>query len=43
MPEAVAIPVGLFADPNFPPPKFSVWEARKHPWVNIDMDVEHHD
>ncbi|WP_310467492.1 GFA family protein [Sphingomonas sp.] len=38
----VAIPVGAFADPSFPPPTFSVWERRKHPWVEISGDkVEH--
>ncbi len=25
-----AIPIGAFADPNFPPPRHSVWEERKH-------------
>ena len=43
MPDAIAIPVGLFCDPGFPPPKHSVWEARKHPWVGINTQVEHHD
>ena len=41
--DAIAIPVGLFCDPQFPAPKYSVWEARKHPWVGIDAEVEHHD
>ncbi|MDQ3245595.1 MAG: GFA family protein [Pseudomonadota bacterium] len=42
MPDLVAIPVGAFADPAFPPPRFSVWEERKHPWVTIlGDDVEH--
>jgi hypothetical protein len=40
----VAIPVGAFADPEFPPPRFSVWEERKHSWVEIlGPDVEHSD
>lgn len=39
----IAIPVGLFCDPDFPPPDFSVYEARKHPWVGINTEVEHHD
>ena len=43
MPDAIAVPVGLFCDPAFPPPRFSVWEARKHPWVLIDTEVEHFD
>lgn len=38
----IAIPVGAFADQNFPPPRYSVWEARKHEWVEIlGEDVEH--
>lgn len=39
-PEVVAVPVGAFADPSFPPPKFSVWESRMHPWVRLLADVE---
>jgi hypothetical protein len=43
-PDLIAIPVGAFADPEFPAPKFSVWEARKHDWVAILGDnVEHSD
>jgi hypothetical protein len=42
-PDAIAVPIGAFADPDFPPPKFSVWESRRHPWVAIPADVEHHD
>jgi hypothetical protein len=41
-PDLVAVPVGAFADPHFPPPQFSVWERRKHEWVEISDDqVEH--
>ena len=40
-PDLVAIPVGAFADPNFPRPRFSVWERRKHEWVEILGEVEH--
>jgi hypothetical protein len=29
-PGVVAIPVGAFADPCFPPPTVSVYEARRH-------------
>ena len=42
-PEIIGIPLGAFADPQFPPPKFSVYEARQHPWVRIEADVEHLD
>jgi hypothetical protein len=37
----VAIPVGAFADPSFPAPRFSVYEERMHPWVCVPGDVEH--
>ncbi|UYY60359.1 GFA family protein [Sphingomonas sp. S2-65] len=43
MPGLIAIPVGAFADPDFPSPAFSVYEARKYGWVAITgADVEHH-
>ena len=43
-PGVVAVPLGAFADPGFPPPRFSVWEARKHPWtVVLGDEVEHSD
>ena len=38
----IAIPLGAFDDPYFTSPKFSVWEHRKHDWVEIrGEDVEH--
>jgi hypothetical protein len=38
----IAIPVGAFDDPYFANPAFSVWEDRKHDWVEIlGEDVEH--
>jgi hypothetical protein len=44
IPEAIAIPLGAFADPGFPAPLFSVWEKRKHPWVAIlGEEVQHSD
>lgn len=43
-PDVVAVPVGAFADPAFPPPRFSVWEERKVEWVEIlGANVEHSD
>lgn len=39
--EFVAIPVGAFADPDFPPPSFSVYEERKHGWVSLPEPIEH--
>ena len=40
-PGVTAVPVGAFADPDFPPPRFSVYEHRKHAWVEINGEVEH--
>ena len=38
----VAIPLGAFDDPFFEAPSFSVWEVRRHDWVEIlGPDVEH--
>ena len=38
----LAIPLGAFDDPFFATPRFSVWEERKHDWVEIVGDkVEH--
>jgi hypothetical protein len=39
--EAIAIPVGAFADPSFPPPVFSVYEDRMHTWVSMPREMEH--
>lgn len=41
-PDAVAIPVGAFADPAFPAPRMSLWEIGKHQWVTLPAGVEHH-
>lgn len=38
--ELIAIPLGAFADPEFPAPTVSVWEARKHVWVNSPPGAE---
>jgi hypothetical protein len=37
----LAIPVGAFADPGFPPPRVSVYEGRKHSWVVTPPEAEH--
>jgi len=37
----LTIPVGAFADPDFPPPRVSVYESRMHGWVVMPSDVEH--
>jgi hypothetical protein len=42
-PELIAIPVGAFAEPGFPAPTVSVYEARMHSWTGLPPDVEHID
>lgn len=39
--DAIAIPVGAFADPLFPAPSLSVYEERMHSWVQIPGPVTH--
>lgn len=39
--DQIAIPVGVFADPTFPGPTFSVYEERMHGWVVMPEDIEH--
>ena len=40
--DLVAIPLGTFDNPYFLEPAFSVWEERKHDWVEITgQHVEH--
>ena len=39
--DSIAIPIGTFADPAFPPPTVSVYEERMHSWVAMPKDIEH--
>lgn len=39
--DVIAIPVGAFADPKFPAPRYSVYEERMHSWIQVPGDVEH--
>ena len=43
IPDAIAVPIGAFADPSFPAPRISVYEVSRHPWVGMPADVEHMD
>ena len=40
MPDVLAIPVGAFADPDFPPPTVSVYGIRRHAWVQLPPGIE---
>jgi hypothetical protein len=43
LPGHVGVPVGAFADPHFPAPAVSIYEARRHAWVSLPEGVEHLD
>jgi hypothetical protein len=40
IPGCTAIPIGAFADPDFPAPRVSVYEGRKHSWVAAPPNAE---
>lgn len=40
---SVAVAVGGFADPSFPPPEDSVYDCRRHPWVRLPAETTAHD
>jgi hypothetical protein len=43
-PDLTAVAVGAFADPNFPSPRFSVFESCRHGWAMSpsELEMEHH-
>jgi hypothetical protein len=42
-PDLIAVALGMFADPSYPAPRVSVWEATRHPWTEriADQPMEH--
>jgi hypothetical protein len=38
MPDAIAVAVGCFADPDFLPPSQAVYDQHSHPWMKIQID-----
>lgn len=38
--QSVSIAVGAFADSNFPVPQISVYDSRRHPWVQLPPGTE---
>lgn len=41
--DSVAVAVGAFADPQFPAPRASVYDCRRHPWVRLPPGVQVYD
>lgn len=42
LPGFVAVALGAFADPSFPPPVISVYEDRRHPWLVLPESITEH-
>lgn len=42
-PGLIAVPVGVFCDPDFPPPTTSTYDERRHAWVELPDEVERDD
>jgi hypothetical protein len=40
-PEWCVVAVGAFADPTFPAPSASIYEASKHAWVQLPNGIKH--
>lgn len=40
---SIAIAIGAFGDPTFPPPQVSVYDCRRHPWVQLPPGVTRYD
>jgi len=38
--ERISVAVGAFADPAFPPPRFSIYDSRRHPWVSLPAGAQ---
>lgn len=43
LPEHISVAVGAFADPAFPQPNYSVYEARQHAWAHPTFEIEHYE
>lgn len=43
LPDVIAIPVGAFADPDFPEPEISFYESSRHAWVTLPNGAERFD
>jgi hypothetical protein len=41
-PTILGIAAGAFADPDFPPPTFSIWEEALHSWSQVPTVTAHY-
>ena len=38
--DSVGVAVGAFADPDFPAPQRSIYDSRRHPWVQLQPGMK---
>jgi hypothetical protein len=43
MADLIAVPIGAFADPTFPPPQYAVYCTRRHPWVTTSVAMDEYE
>jgi hypothetical protein len=41
-PDTIAVPVGAFADPEFPAPRVAVYGDRRHGWLTLADSIDDH-
>lgn len=41
-PDMRGVPVGAFADPEFPAPSRSLWEQSRHHWADVTCAADHY-
>ncbi len=39
MSDFIAVPIGAFADPDFPPPMISMYDDRRHRWLDLPAEM----
>ena len=40
-PDTIVVPVGAFADSDFPEPSVSIYEEQQHSWFRLGDEIEH--
>lgn len=43
LPDMIGVAVGCFADPDFPAPQVSLYEQRRHRWVEVPAGTVRHE
>jgi hypothetical protein len=41
--DSVGVAIGAFADPGFPAPQISIYDCRRHPWVQLPPGTKAYD